>query len=222
MDQSATRRVGRPPGSSREMLQEAAAELFLEQTYAKTTIDQIARRAGVSRNTFFNYFHAKSDLLWVEVDSALARLPQALADADADADADAQRSVTGAVRAAVLDMAGGLDPSRVPWALTQSELMGTAGDLAESALSRFRSAASLLSVFVARRTGLPADDLLCWSFTMAALAAAAAAARTWAGSGVSRGTLIPYVDTALSPVCAGFAPVLDRPPASGNIEIARR
>ena len=62
---------GRPRASSRAMLAEAAAELFLEQTYAGTTIDQIAQRAGVSRNTFFNYFPAKSDVLWYEVDDAL-------------------------------------------------------------------------------------------------------------------------------------------------------
>ena len=55
------------------MLAEAAAELFLEQTYAGTTIEDIAQRAGVSRATFFNYFAAKSDLLWVEVDESLAQ-----------------------------------------------------------------------------------------------------------------------------------------------------
>jgi AcrR family transcriptional regulator len=37
---------GRPPTSSREILQDAAFELFLENSYPKTTVDQIAQRAG--------------------------------------------------------------------------------------------------------------------------------------------------------------------------------
>ncbi len=116
-------RAGRPPGSSRDMLQEAAAELFLEQTYAGTTIAQIARRAGVSRNTFFNYFPAKSDLLWVDVDEALAQLPAALHAAAVQTD------VMEAVRLAMMDLASRFGPSRVPWALTQSELMHATGEL---------------------------------------------------------------------------------------------
>src|SRR6478735_3643507 len=85
-----TAQAGRPRASSRGMLAEAAGELFLEQTYAGTTVDDIARRAGVSRATFFNYFAAKSDLLWLEVDEALdafdataASVPPELAPMDA-------------------------------------------------------------------------------------------------------------------------------------------
>ena len=65
---------GRPPASSREMLQDAAFELFLENSYAGTTVEEIAQRAGVSRNTFFNYFPTKSDVFWVELDESLDRL----------------------------------------------------------------------------------------------------------------------------------------------------
>ena len=68
---------GRPRRSSTRALEEAAAELFLEQGYPHTTVDDIASRAGVSRATFFNYFHNKSDVLWVDVDRALV-LPLAV------------------------------------------------------------------------------------------------------------------------------------------------
>lgn len=191
-------KAGRPRGSSRAMLQEAASELFLEQTYAGTTIEQIARRAGVSRNTFFNYFPAKSDLLWVDVDEGLARLPAAL---DAAA---VQTDVMEAVRLAMLDLASGFGPAQVPWALTHAELMHTTGELEASALSRFRAAAGELGGFVARRSGRDPGDLLCRSFAMAVLAATAAAAIGWAQAGVQRGALVPYVDAAVSPVCNGY------------------
>lgn len=191
-------RVGRPRGSSRDMLQEAAAELFLEQTYARTSIDQIARRAGVSRNTFFNYFDAKSDLLWVEVDESLAQLPAALAAVDSAV------PVTDALKLAILDVASTFGPSRVPWALTQSELMGTTDDLEASALSRLAVHARRAADIVAVRTGRDVGDLICTSFAMSLFAAVGAAAASWAAAGVSRGNLAPYVDAALSPVCAGF------------------
>ncbi|RNE57206.1 TetR/AcrR family transcriptional regulator [Cryobacterium tepidiphilum] len=189
-------RPGRPRGSSREMLQEAASELFLEQTYARTTIEQIARHAGVSRNTFFNYFQAKSDLLWVEVDVSLERLPAALR-------AAGPSEPTDAVRRALLDVASDFGPARVPWALTQQELMATTGELEASALSRLSAQAHLLAGFVARRAD-GADGLLCRGFAVAVLSAAAAAAVEWAGAGVARGNLAPYVDAAIAPVCEGF------------------
>jgi len=69
---------GRPRTSSRAALEEAATELFLEQGYQHTTIEQIATRAGVSRATFFNYFSAKSDVLWLQVDEALGVLEEAI------------------------------------------------------------------------------------------------------------------------------------------------
>lgn len=65
---------GRPRQSSRDVLEEAAQELFLEQGYDNTTVDQIAQRAGVSRATFFNYFSSKAEVLWCQVDDELEHL----------------------------------------------------------------------------------------------------------------------------------------------------
>jgi len=198
-----SRAVGRPRGSSRAMLEEAAAELFLEQTYARTTVGDIARRAGVSRNTFFNYFSAKSDLLWVDVDAGLAALPAALAHCDRTA------PVTESVRHALTRVAAGFGPGSVPWAVTQYELMDTTGELASSALARFLVQVGLVQEFVGARPGHRSEsDLVGRAFSTAVVAAAAAAAQEWAGAGVGRGELAPYVDTAVSPVCAGFREIL--------------
>ena len=190
------------------MLEEAAAELFLEQTYAGTTIGQITQRAGVSRNTFFNYFTAKSDLLWVDVDAGLAALPDALAGCD--------RTVptTDAVRTALLSVAAGFGPGRVPWAVTQYELMGTTVELEASALARFLVQVGLVHEFVQARPGVvDGSDLTGRAFSTAVIAAAAAAATAWAAAGVARGPLAPFVDAAITPVCAGFTSVLQPVPA---------
>lgn len=63
------------------MLAEAACELFLSQGYEATTATEIARCAGVSRSSFFNYFPAKSDTLWYVFDARVARLLRDLEDA---------------------------------------------------------------------------------------------------------------------------------------------
>lgn len=111
---------GRPKTSSLAALEDAAHELFLEQGYEGTSIDDIARRAGISRATFFNYFSSKSDVLWVDVDHALAGLEHYL-----------QRSghLGDALRAVAVEH----PRDRIPLVVTQSEAMGLGADLPASA-----------------------------------------------------------------------------------------
>lgn len=71
---------GRPHASSREMLADAACELFLEQGYEATSVSEITRRTGVSRSSFFNYFAGKSALLWFVLDEQIDALVAGLAD----------------------------------------------------------------------------------------------------------------------------------------------
>ena len=48
----------------RQALEKAALELFDEQGFSNTTIDQIADAADVSRSTFFRYFGSKEAVLF--------------------------------------------------------------------------------------------------------------------------------------------------------------
>ncbi len=115
---------GRPRRSSRATLLDAAAELFLEQGYEKTSIDQIAQRAGVARATFFNYFSAKGDLLWAELDPLLQRFGSS----------EGAFSDRGAASTALVDLAGQVDSA--PVVMLERVLMGTANDLAVAGLPR--------------------------------------------------------------------------------------
>src|SRR5690554_4323931 len=110
---------GRPQAASRELLQEAAFELFLENGFAGTTVEQITTRAGVSRNTFFNYFTAKGDVFWVELDDSLATLAASLRECPAGT------LPMQAVLEAILAFGAEFGPDRVPFALTQYELIGS-------------------------------------------------------------------------------------------------
>ncbi|MET4051309.1 AcrR family transcriptional regulator [Frigoribacterium sp. PvP054] len=192
------RPVGRPRRSSAEMLADAAAELFLENGYARTTVDDIARRAGVSRGTFFNYFEAKSDLFWLDLDQSLADLGDLLR-------ASSSLSPVRAVEAALVALAEAHDPERVPWALTQSEAMALGDDLVASAAVRFVRQQAVVASYVAERTGRDRPDLSAQVVGSALIAAASAAVATWARAGVSRGDLGSVVAAAVGPVADGLA-----------------
>lgn len=47
----------------RDRLYDAALNLFRQQGYEQTTVDQIVRAAGVAKGTFFNYFPTKDAIL---------------------------------------------------------------------------------------------------------------------------------------------------------------
>ena len=179
------------------MLADAAAELFLENGYAGTTVDDIARRAGVSRGTFFNYFEAKSDLFWLDLDQSLADLGDLLR-------ASSGLSPVRAVEAALVALAEGHDPERVPWALTQSEAMALGDDLVASAAVRFVRQQGVVASYVAERSDRDRSDLSSQVVGSALIAAAAAAIATWARAGVSRGPLGPVVAAAVGPVADGL------------------
>jgi len=135
-------RSGRPRASSREVLAEAACELFLEQGYDATSVSDITRRAGVSRSSFFNYFSAKSDVLWSGLDEQM--------------DAAARRLRDGmAVEIALASVGEGLAPDALALAITNAEAMGIAAELdRDRAVRQFRLQREVAARLV--REGLPA------------------------------------------------------------------
>lgn len=108
--------VGRPKASSRETLAEAACELFLEKGFAATSIVDITSRAGVSRSSFFNYFGAKSDILWGAFDERLAAAFAALAG-------------SAPVDAALCGIADGFTPDSLALGIANASVMGIDDEL---------------------------------------------------------------------------------------------
>jgi AcrR family transcriptional regulator len=180
------------------MLEDSAAELFLEQSYAATTIDQISSRAGVSRNTFFNYFGSKSDLLWVELDLAIDRLEEELADVDI------HEPALAAVTAAILRAAAGIGSDRVPLALSQEDVIGSRAETRVSGLSRYARRADVIATFLARQLSRPSDDLIVLASANALSGALTAAWTVWARDGVDRRALADYVGEAVAVVSGGL------------------
>jgi AcrR family transcriptional regulator len=66
-------------------LREAAMALFEERGYAETTVDDIARAAGLTKRTFFRYFSDKREVLFAGSDALQAELVAAVEAAPAEA-----------------------------------------------------------------------------------------------------------------------------------------
>lgn len=97
-----TGRRERKKRARRERIYEAARQLFLEQGYAATTVEQIAEAADVAQTTFFNHFQSKDAVLREmtgEISAHLeAMLQQELATSDT-AERRIRRFATQALRA---------------------------------------------------------------------------------------------------------------------------
>ncbi|MCC6001807.1 MAG: TetR/AcrR family transcriptional regulator [Pararhodobacter sp.] len=57
----------------RDAILRAAFELFVEKDYARTTVAEIARRAGVSQSNIYVYFSSKLEILWAVMSPWLFR-----------------------------------------------------------------------------------------------------------------------------------------------------
>ncbi|KAA9110778.1 TetR/AcrR family transcriptional regulator [Microbacterium rhizomatis] len=183
-------RSGRPRASSREVLAEAACELFLERGYEATSVADITSRAGVSRSSFFNYFSSKGDVLWAAFDERIAALIEKL---EADTGSDA----ASAVRSGIAAIGDDLEPESLALAIANATAMGIELELErESAMRRARIASA-----VAARLRRGGDDALRAEVLAAAYAGAVlAAVERWAHEGPGRTALSGVLDRALAVV----------------------
>lgn len=79
----------------REVLAQAAFQLFLERGFEQTTVDDIVARAGVGRRSFFRYFPSKEDAVFPDHERCLADMTAFL---DRAGDADPVDAVSDAAR----------------------------------------------------------------------------------------------------------------------------
>jgi AcrR family transcriptional regulator len=177
----AEQQIGRPRASSREVLAEAACELFLERGYEATSVADITTRAGVSRSSFFNYFGSKGDVLWAGLDERIASFCGALEGAESDA---APAAV--AVRSALLVLGDGFAPDSLALAFAHAGAMGIGSELErEAAVRRSRISAAVGARLRADGAAAIAADVAGAAHGGAVLAAIEA----WAHDGAGRAPL---------------------------------
>ncbi|MGW4736347.1 mycofactocin system transcriptional regulator [Streptomyces shenzhenensis] len=198
---SSATRPGRPPATSRDVLERIGFELFARQGFDQTTIEDIVAAAGISRRTFFRYFASKNDLVWGDFRGHLDWLERLLAAADASL------PLIDALRGAVVEF-NSFDPAEVPWHRQRMDLILSVPTLQADATLRYEAWRRIVTEFAARRTGLLPSDMVPRLIGHAALAAALTAYETWLSDPDS--DLADLLDTAVRQLAVGLD-ALDMP-----------
>ncbi|MFD3325655.1 TetR/AcrR family transcriptional regulator [Streptomyces sp. NPDC058701] len=138
--------------ATRYEIAEAAAALFGERGYEATTVDDIARAAGISLRTFYRYCPTKEDALTPVLTAGVVELVEQLALRPAE------EPVTQAVQAAFSASTAG---ARYAQARTVRliRVMGGVPAIRMRWLAAARAMQDRLAPVLAARTGRPASDL---------------------------------------------------------------
>lgn len=150
--------------------------LFMERGYAKTTVEEIAARAGLTERTFFRYFTDKREVLF----SGAAELEAMVVDGIADA-------LPGAPLAVVIGALEALGPQfeeRRAFARLRATLLDENSELMERELIKLASLTARISAALEQR-GVPA-----WTASLSAEAGVAlfkVAFRRWVEDGDGAG-----------------------------------
>jgi AcrR family transcriptional regulator len=134
-------------------LTEAAMELFAERGYGKTTIEDIASRAGLTERTFFNYFTDKREVLFAGSEHFVKQVVEAVRAAPkSSAPLDAVLSA--------YESTNNFFEERRPFARKRSALIAAHPELQERELVKMMSlAAAMAEILKERGTSASAASL---------------------------------------------------------------
>jgi AcrR family transcriptional regulator len=141
----------RKKAKTKAAIREAAMQLFEEQGYASTTVEQIAEAAEVSPSTFFRYFPAKEDVILTDdYDPAFIAAIRAQ---------PPEVPTIDALLAGMRSVFDQLSPEEWELENRRQRLFGSVPELRARAMQQMMEALDLLAGVIAERAGKPADDL---------------------------------------------------------------
>ncbi|MEU9314985.1 TetR family transcriptional regulator [Streptomyces sp. NPDC048295] len=132
---------------------EAAADLFIRRGYDATTVDEIARAAGISLRTFYRHCPAKEDALTPLLTGGVVGLVDHLERQPSDV------PLPAAVQEAFIASAEGLRPSGPARTRELIRVMGGVPEIRMRWLAAARSMQDRLAPVLAARGGPAADSL---------------------------------------------------------------
>ncbi|TQF10792.1 TetR family transcriptional regulator [Myxococcus llanfairpwllgwyngyllgogerychwyrndrobwllllantysiliogogogochensis] len=130
--------MGRWEPNALERLQDAAMQLFQERGYDRTTVEEIAARAGLTERTFFRYFADKREVLFSRSKELEALIVNAIADAPKE------MAPIDVVAAALEALSPGFEERRAHAAKRQPLILAHA-ELRERELIKLASLASAMA-----------------------------------------------------------------------------
>lgn len=184
-----TRAAGRPPATTRAELEHVALTLFLDHGFESTTVEEIARSAGVSRRTFFRYYASKNDVAWGAFDESLQGFQ-----AHFDAVPPGVPMTTGLHRCILAF--NDFSDDELPWLRQRMTLLLRVPALQAHSVLRYTAWCDIVANFVARRTGCSVGTLLPQVMARCALGTAIAAYERWLAD--ERAQLRDVLDAALT------------------------
>lgn len=191
-----TERRGRPPATSARELELAALRLFETRGFEGTTVEDIARAAGVSRRTFFRYFDTKADVLWHAFDREVDALRTAFADLPSGL------SMMAGIRQAVVSV-NHYTAADVQELRSRINLISSVPALQASAVIHYDAWERAVTQYAATRLGEPATALRPIAVGRATLAVCRAAYEIWVAR--ADADLTRYLGEAIDAMADGFA-----------------
>jgi AcrR family transcriptional regulator len=145
--------MGRWEPDARGRLERAALELYIERGFEQTTVDEIAKLAGLTERTFFRYFADKREVLFWGA-SALQELLVSTV-----TDAEVSDAPIAAISAAI-QTAGALFQERREHALLRQSVIAANPELQERELIKLATLASAMAGALRQRgVGEPGASL---------------------------------------------------------------
>ena len=184
----------RKKAKTRAAIQRHALQLFREQGYDATTVEQIAEAAEVSPSTFFRYFRTKEDVaLYDDLD------PLFIAAFEAQ---PAELSPAQAMRHALHQVFTNMPAEATERQWERGRLIIMVPELRMRMLDQVADAVQLFAELVARRVGRRADDLAVRTYAGAMIGAVLSAVLT--GMDDPQADIIELMDASLAYLEAGL------------------
>lgn len=192
---AAASRAGRKHVTSRADLEHVAFDLFDRQGFERTTVDDIARAAGIGRRTFFRYFPSKNDVPWGSFDEELDRMRLHLKALPP------QMPLMEAIRVAIVDF-NTFPPEQIPWHRRRMRLILRTPALQAHSTLRYAAWRQVVDEFVGERIGQRPDALTPRTLGYVALGVAIAAYEQWLET--DEADLRDLMDSAMRQAAAAF------------------
>lgn len=195
---------GRPPVASAHEAEAAALALLLERGYDTVSVADLANAAGMSRATYFRYFHSKAGVVWMGFDRAIDVMADHLAQAGPTSD------VVGTIDAAIAASVRGTVDTEGAWH-DRFLLLDTVPSLRAEGADRWERWSTTISTFVSERTGRPDGDAVAAAVAGAYRSAYVAVLRSWPRQQVGPGRLETVMLETFSALGSGLREMLDAP-----------
>lgn len=200
-----TRGRGRPPVTTREVVEDVAMTLFEQRGIENTTVVDIAEACEMSKTSFFRYFASKNEILWGPFEAHIQRLEETLHESPADV--PIMEILRDTIRMLIESELFRIDAwlRRFKFQNTEEQRSLT--------LMYWGQWEGVVAQFVRDRSKAPADSIVPETAAGAIRGAFRAFLRLWVLSGDTRvEELLPEFDRRLGPIFTGFEPSIERIP----------